>query len=304
MAPTDLHPDFAVLPQPVAVVAHDAGAANLLVGWLKATGFAPAGACMEGPAAKIWTAAFPDRATAPLDEALHGAASVVSGTGWASALEHQARVRAADLGAHSIAVVDHWVNYRMRFEREGVWQFPGTVWVADEYAAARARKDLPECAVEAYGNAYLAEQVADLETWRAQAGPGAASQVCYALEPINLDWEGDDPRPGEFQALDYFLAHLGKAGIPPGTRISLRPHPSDPPGKYDAYIAQVEGYDVVLAADEPLGQWMARAGWVVGVESYVLVIGIAAGLPTISSLPPWGHECRIPYPELVQLRRV
>lgn len=298
------YPDFASLPQPVAVVAHDAGAANLLVSWLKATGFAPAAACMEGPAAKIWASAFLGRKTVPLDEALEGAASVVSGTGWASTLEHDARCGAAEADARSIAVVDHWVNYRMRFERGGTWQFPDTVWVADRYAAERAREDLPEVAVEAFDNAYLAEQVAELESWRAKTDPAAAKEVCYALEPIKLDWDGDDRRPGEFQALDYFLANLGKAGIPPDARISLRPHPSDPPGKYDEFIAGCADRNLVLAEDEPLGQWLARAGWIAGVESYVLVIGIAAGLPTISSLPPWGNACRIPHPELVQLRHL
>lgn len=297
-------PDFASLPRPVAVVAHDAGAANLLIGWLKATGFDPDRVCMAGPAAKIWAGAFPATPVCALDEAIEGAQTVVSGTGWASALEHEARVMAAGRASRSIAVVDHWVNYRMRFERDGAWQFPDTVWVADSYAAKRAHADLPECEIEPYANAYLAEQVGDIERWRARIDAAAAPQVCYALEPIKIAWGSDDPRAGEFQALDYFLENMHKAGIPAGTRISLRPHPSDPPGKYDEYIANADGLDILLAPDEPLGKWMACAGWVAGCESYVLVIGVAAGMTVVSAIPPWGNECRLPHPEVIQLRHL
>lgn len=297
-------PDFGRLERPLAVVAHDAGAANLLIAWLRAAGARPDFACMEGPAAKLWAAAFADQPTTGLEGAVSGAATLVSGTGWASALEHDARSIAASRNIRSVAIVDHWVNYRMRFERQGAECLPNSIWVADQYAAARARETLPECTVEAFDNAYLAEQVADIERYRSAASADAGGEVCYALEPIKLPWGSDDARPGEFQALDYFLANSHKAGIPAGARISLRPHPSDPPGKYDAWIAGVQGRHVSLATDEPLGEALARAQWVVGCESYVLLIGLAAGLPVMSSLPPWGNEFRLPYPEILQLRHM
>ncbi len=42
------------------------------------------------------------------------AASIITGTGWASDLEHSARLLAASHGKPTIAVIDHWVNYEAK----------------------------------------------------------------------------------------------------------------------------------------------------------------------------------------------
>jgi hypothetical protein len=107
------------LKSPIAVVAHDTGATNLILAWLKAWP-GRVRAYMQGPAAKLWSEAFPSLPLcASLEEALDGASSLISGTGWASRLEHDGRVRAHLQGLHSAAVLDHWVNYPQRFERGG-----------------------------------------------------------------------------------------------------------------------------------------------------------------------------------------
>jgi hypothetical protein len=128
------------LAQPLAVACHDAGAANIVLAWLAAYDL-PCRAWMQGPAAKLWNDRFPGvPLVASLDEALDGAATLLSGTGWASTLEHDARRQARERGVHSVAVIDHWVNYTQRFEREregqgeNVW--PDEFCVTDEYALA------------------------------------------------------------------------------------------------------------------------------------------------------------------------
>ena len=42
------------------------------------------------------------------------------------------------MGIPSIAVIDHWVNYPQRFERDGVVVLPNQIWVADADAAGLA----------------------------------------------------------------------------------------------------------------------------------------------------------------------
>ncbi|HVL41422.1 MAG TPA: hypothetical protein VM348_04635, partial [Brevundimonas sp.] len=149
------------LPPPVAVVAHDAGAANLILAWLAA---APSGLkrvrpVMAGPAAALWAARFPDGPVpVALEAALEEANSLLSGTGWASDLEHEARRLARARGIPSVAVIDHWVNYRMRFQRHGEEILPDRLWVADEHALAEAAASLPEVPAELKPNLYLQEQ--------------------------------------------------------------------------------------------------------------------------------------------------
>ena len=43
--------------------------------------------------------------------------------------------------------------------------------------------------------------------------------------------------PGEEQALDYLLANAAFLGLREPLNLRLRPHDSDPPGRWDAWIA-------------------------------------------------------------------
>ncbi|MES2339691.1 MAG: hypothetical protein V4537_16485 [Pseudomonadota bacterium] len=270
------------LPRPLAVVAHDAGAANLIVAWLDPAD--PPRSVMRGPAEAIWRARMGDAPLADsIAEAIDGAATMLSGTGWASDLEHEARIAARAAGIRSIAVLDHWVNYRPRFERGGTTVLPDALWVTDEDAATIARDafDLP---VALQPNPYLAAQVAAI---RAPRDPAAA---LYVLEPARSDWGRGTP--GEFQALDHFMANRGRLGMRPHDPVRLRPHPSDPPGKYDAWIARNPPATIDQSAS--LGDAIDGAGIVVGAETHAMVVALAAGRRVVCALPPWAPPCRLP----------
>ena len=282
------------LSSPVAVVAHDAGATNLILAWLKAWG-GVVRAYMQGPAAELWRVAFPNAPLcASLDETLAGAASLVSGTGWASKLEHEARVLASSMNVHMVAVLDHWVNYPPRFERDGQVQFPDELWVADEYAKRIAEEVLPRIPVRQFENLYLTAQVA-----RVRSAPAQGS-VLYVLEPVRQTWGRDVE--GEFQALDFALAHLDDL-LPGGVgRILLRPHPSESPDKYHHYLARDSRIHMDTSAD--MAEALSRTDVVVGVESFALTLALGAGRPVYSSLPPWAPALRLPHAGIRQIRHL
>ena len=93
---------------PLAVVCHDAGAANLIVEWLKDYS-GELRVCMEGPARVIWRKHFPDKKLIPINRVIKDSTTLLSGTGWAD-LEHSARIDAKIRGIKSIAVIDHWAK--------------------------------------------------------------------------------------------------------------------------------------------------------------------------------------------------
>lgn len=283
------------LSPPVAVVCHDAGAANLILPWIsedRPTSLLPV---MEGPAAALWEQRFGTTTSLRLDEAIGRASSVLTGTGWQSDLEHRARKLARMRTLRSVAVIDHWVNYRQRFSRDGVEILPDEIWVTDDYAASLAEEQFPELTVSVKPNLYLEEQVA-------RAGPAEPSDedVLFVMEPLRTDWERGVP--GEFQALDYFVRRRDEVGVPPGAPVRVRPHPSDPRGKYDRWIADHPGAS--LDASPDLASALAGARWVVGCESYALVVAMHAGRRAISALPPWAPPCRLPHDGIVHLARI
>lgn len=290
---------------PLAIVCHDAGAANLIIGWLREAPVFELRPHMQGPALNVWQSAFPDTKIVPLDEALSGSAQLLSGSGWASLLEHEAREHARAMGIPILAAVDHWVNYNERFIRNGRELLPDEIWIADDEAFAEARRCFPKLVIRQFPNRYLQTQVDAIHALDGQRKPGQVKRVLYAMEPIRLPWSGEDSRAGEFQALDFFLSRLESLGLNSQVQIRLRPHPSDPPNKYDSWLEthRLE-YDVALAPNESISQAVSWADWVAGCESFVLVIALAAGKKTVSTLPPWGNACRLPQKHLVHLSRL
>lgn len=281
-------------PLPTAIVAHDAGATNLIIAWLKAWRW-PARACVDGPARKLWNEAFPDQPTCPsITEALEGASSVVTGTGWASRLEHEARRQARTRGLRVAAVLDHWVNYPPRFERDGEMVLPDELWVADDWAAQIARQVLPPMLIRVFDNLYLEAQVVQV------TAPPEDGTLLYVLEPVRSDWGRGEQ--GEFQALDYALQHLHEFSSMPIRRILLRPHPSDPAEKYFRYIYTDPRIEMDCSADMSLA--ISQADIVVGVESFALALALAAGRPVFSSLPPWAPALRLPQEGIQQIRQI
>lgn len=287
---------LAGLPRPLAIAAYDAGAANIILSWVAALD-EPAGIRLHlaGPAAALWAArggaAQPAITPAAL---LDGAATLVSGTGWASSLEHDARVAAAAAGVASIAVIDHWVNYAMRFERGGRVQLPGAIWVTDDEAAAIAAVALPGVPLAVQPNFYLAEQVA------AAGPPPPSGALLFVAEPARSQW--GQQQEGEFQALDYLIAHRAAAGVPESAPLLLRPHPSDPPGKYAAWLAANPGTSLDMATD--LAKAMRASRWVAGMNSFALVVALAAGRQVLSCLPPWAPPCVLPHGGIMHLKDV
>ncbi|MBN8811831.1 MULTISPECIES: hypothetical protein [unclassified Sphingomonas] len=278
----------------IAIVAHDAGAANHIFSWIGGEG-GTYRVLVEGVAARLWVQRF---GTAPaemmLDAVLRDVDFVVTGTGWASDLEHAARKQARALGLRTAAVVDHWVNYRERFVRDGEEVLPDEIWVTDEYALAEARRRLDGVPIVLKPNWYLAEQVA------AAGPPAVQGDLLFVAEPARDDWGRGNA--GEFQTLDFLWAHRDVAGINAGVAMRIRPHPSDPPGKYDAWIAAHPGSRLDHSRD--MGEALRSALWVAGLQSYALVIALASGRPAICALPPWAPPNRLPHTGLLKLRDV
>jgi len=309
------------LVRPLTVVAHDAGAANHIFAWL---GDEQPTLCLAGPARTLWLARLKIKRQVPAPEsglpperdsvqspllesglaaAIAGAATVITGTGWESSLEHNARKLARVRGIHSIAVIDHWTNYAERFARNGEQVLPDGIWVSDPYAAEIAQAAFPTVRVVQQANAYLAGLVAEVESRQPPAAVQGNDRVLYVLEPIRHVW-GELAEPGEFLALDYFMAQRQRARVALDAEIRLRAHPSDPPGKYDAWLARQANPRVNLDRSATLTDALAWSNMVVGCQTYAMVLALACGRTVISAIPPWAPPCVLPQPEIILLSRL
>jgi len=287
------------LDMPLAVVAHDAGAANHILAWLREDDrLDEVRPFMQGPAERLWRQAFPAwPICGDLDVALSDARVVISGTGWASDVEHEARRLARERGIPSIAVIDHWVNYAERFIRHHEQIWPDEFWVVDEYALSMAEKLFQGKPVRLMPNRYLESQVREVAPI-----PAVSPELLYVLEPARSDW-GRGVQ-GEFQALDYFISRLPLLDLPADTVIRLRPHPSDAVGKYQDWVDAHPSLRIVMDDAAQISSALSRARWVVGCESFALVLALNAGRQVYCTLPPWAPACRLPHAGLIYLSKI
>lgn len=287
------------LPARTAVVCHDAGAANIVIATLLKTGRSDWRAYMQGPAEKIWKTVFPEVALyKTLEKTLKGAEILITGTGWQSDIEHNARKLAQSNKIKSVAVIDHWVNYIERFNRDGEVVLSDEIWVTDKYAMEIALDLFPKRTISEIPNYYVESQLYDIAQVQSCNNP----ELLYVLEPIRADWGRGIP--GEFQALDYFRECLPKLDLPHDVLVRLRPHPSESLEKYNHWVDQNPLMNIELDDSVSIADSLGRATWVAGCESFALVLAIMAGRTTYCTLPPWAPLCQLPHSGLIELRHL
>ena len=295
---------IADLPAPVVVCCHDAGGANLLAAWVAAAPQCEIRLSAEGPAGEIFGALTPQRPREPLPAALAAGACLLSGSGWGSDLEHNARLMARRRGIASVAVLDHWVNYRARFVRSDVEALPDAFVVTDSSAAALAK----ECFGDArpillWHNDYLENEAERVRALAPQPPADPPSRLLVVLEPVREDWDAAEGAAAELRSLAYLMENL-RALTPQPERleIRLRPHPSEPASKYQPWVERARDARLQLSTGGALAADLAWADAVAGLHSYALVVARAAGRRALSYLPPGAPECALRYPGIERLR--
>ena len=281
---------------PIGIVCHDAGGANQIIAMLRGKRLENVIVYVEGPAHSLWNLAFPHHPPAgSLDALISMVPSIITGTGWASSLEHDARKAARSRGVRSIAVLDHWTNYTERFVRRQETVLPDEIWVVDSYAEQLAIRLFPGTPVRRQKDYYAEQQLEEI----APISAATPNELLYLLEPARSDWGRN--QPGEFQALQFFLSCVPQLGLPEGTLLRLRPHPSDPPGKYDAFLGEARGIQVTLASGS-LADAISRSRWVAGCQTYAMTLALRAGRVVYGSLPAWAPACSLPHEDIICLK--
>ena len=289
----------------LCVVAHDAGGAEIISSHIRRKGLV----CryvLAGPAQKVFERKLGPLERTALEDGLRHSDRLLCGTSWQSDLEWCALGIARDQGKPSIAFLDHWVNYRERFVRNGETRLPDEIWVGDVLARDMAREIFPGLPVRHVDNPYFEDLRRELVLLprSVRVNPKAA-QILYVCEPLRehaLRQYGDERHWGytEEDALRYFLTHLDALGTPV-ERVVVRPHPAESPDKY-AWAEQKFDLPIIRGGDRPLFEEIVDSDWVVGCESMAMVVGLLAGKRVLSCIPPGGRLCTLPQYEIEHLQ--
>jgi hypothetical protein len=307
------------LPSPVAVCCHDAGGANLIAAWVSAEPLREWRLCADGPARKIFSSAAPQLPALGLERALGGAGSVLTGSGWASDLEHRARIAARRAGLPVIAVLDHWVNYRMRFVRGEEESLPDVFVVTDPEAERLAAETFLDARpIVRWENLYLRREAAEVARLAREREPAAGPRLLVTLEPLRGESSTQSGTLPEYVALDFLMEHLDTV-FPAAADVSirLRPHPSEPGDKYRAWLERrdlergdLQGREpglrarIELSPGGSLAQDLAWSDAVAGLHSYALIVALESKRRALCYLPPGAPPCALKDARLEQLREL
>lgn len=265
--------------------ANDAGGANAIAP--VAAELANRGAIFKGFASGPARAIFTERGISSIDADLLSDVEldpafddfrpeiVLVGTSVGFTVEKRLTIRANARIVPSIAVLDFWSNYSLRFskDKKDFAYLPTVVCVMDE----RARDEMvaegfaPK-RIAVTGNPHF-DHFADGIT-RANED---SKEILFISQPLSEMRNFTDYGFDEFDAASDIAEAMQRVH---GLHLNIRLHPKEDVHKYDKYLGEN-----VSIADAALPAAISRAGLIIGIFSSVLIQAAAAGKYVISYEP-------------------
>lgn len=288
----------------IAIVSHDAGGAEILSSWIHRHSESYC-LVLDGPAKDIFKRKLGDCPIISLSDAIKQSDWVLCGTSWQSNLERLAITQAKVAGKKVVAFLDHWVNYKERFQEQGVAVYPDEIWVGDIEAERMARTHFPGPLIFLKVNPYFEDLQIEFEKAKSGQHDSEQCSVLYVCEPIREHarrQNGNECSWGytEEDALHFFVKNINAIGCTV-SRIKIRPHPSENKNKYD-WVKQISHLMIEIGGDKTLLEETAEADVVVGCESMAMVVGLLAKKRVISSIPPGGKTCSLPQAKIEHMQ--
>jgi hypothetical protein len=278
----------------IGVVAFDAGGAELVSSYLRRNDLEFI-ACVDGPAIKVFERKFGAFKEAGLEELVASVDWVLCSTSFPSDLEWQAFGLARQAGKKSTAFLDHWVNYRQRFIRNGKTHYPDELWVADADALRIAEIQIPELQAKVVGNPYFEDLKDLISKYESTSSYLGGKRILYICEPIFKEFQSG-VSADEKEALIYFLDNISSLGVI-FDEITIRPHPRETEQKYE-WVLQSFDLPIRVSARESLVEQVTRADVVVGCNSMALVVGLLAKKRVVSAIPPGDRPFILPFKQI------
>lgn len=285
----------------IAIVCHDAGGAEILASYIKQQGIKPF-YCIDGPAVNVFKRILGILKSDCLEQVIDQVDCLLCGTSWQSELEWHAIDLANKKNKKSIAFLDHWVNYRERFVRNGVEHFPDEIWVGDSYAKKIAENIFPELRISLVENPSFSNISKDISKFKKNIKPSSKGLtvlfVSDNLAESMMKQYGDERYWGytDKDALEYLLQNIDilSKSI---SKVIIRPHPSEPASNYK-WVSSSNRFVIEIGGDKTLLEEVALSDVVIGAESMAMVIALMAGKRVISCIPPGGKDCSLPQDEI------
>lgn len=293
----------------IALFAHDAGGAEILLELLKASlhvGKFCIFALADSPCYKLikakklehfWCEIASEKSNIEAKLTSFEPDLILYGTGWQNHLEYYFLSYSKAHNLPSIAFLDHWTNYRERFgypEKNWENNLPSFIATHDQTSFDIA-KNLGLSNVIAIKNYALMAQIKEAQS--VLVNLHETDTLLFLSEPtakVAKRSFGDAYGWGftEKEVFEDILVNQEKFGC---KNTLIRLHPSDTPETYQAIDPNATFSYSTLLED------IARAKVVIGIDTIALYTAYLLGKYAISYIPSTKRECCVPLPKTNQL---
>jgi hypothetical protein len=282
------------------VIAHDAGGAEIVAGYVKKhASIKNFHVYVAGPALRIFRRehiAFhkipsSNGAIAAITQRHQGATLALLGTGWMTSIERDALSAAKSFGIKTAVYLESWANYRERFgfpERGWQKQLPDEIWVGDAHAQRLAEQYFRKTKIRFEANQYFRNMVERFRILKSTA-----------KTPFGVLFLSD-ALPGVNPIFKDLIAHLATLQSPPPVRIRF--HPADDRRRYDAVIKRYEGSVLIKKSTaKDILHDLLSVRVVIGTETVAMVVAVLVGKKTIN-ISPLTQRSQLPFSEIIRVR--
>lgn len=280
----------------VAVVAHDAGGAEILSSYVQQESLDCLFA-IDGPAKRVFQNRLGPLQIVGLKTAIKQCDWLLTGTGWQTDFEWQAIRQGKAEKKHTVTFLDHWVNYKDRFIREEVECLPNELWAGDLRAFSLAQATFPGVSVRLIENPYFKYFISEVERLDSVRGRSRDSKanVLFVSENINHNFFHQN------DAIRFFISNLHSLGSDIA-RILIRPHPSEKVEKYswvkDEFMSIGNDIKIELSNGDSLANEISNSDMVVGCSSMAMALGVMVKRRVVSCIPNNEIPLTLPFKEI------
>ena len=282
------------------IVSHDAGAAEILSSYVKNTKgnyiFV-----LSGPAKKIFKKKIKNIIISKLDKAEMISFKLICGTSFKSKIELEAIDKFKKNKKETIAIIDHWINYKQRFFKNRKLILPNKMWVFDKYAKKLIKKIFPKVKIYLKKNFYFSDIKKNIKN---KIKNKNKSNILYVSEPINNLKEikmNNFKDSREYKTVKYFFDNI-KYITKKNYNIIFRHHPNEDYKKYK-WLSDVI-INVRFSKQKSLIKDIQNSDIVIGRQTMAMVVGLILKKKVISCIPPDEKRCMIPFKKIKELRDI
>ena len=266
----------------IGVVCNDAGAANIIVNWVKFYNYKYF-IKVQGPAKKIFKRILPNLyLNTSLTNLVNKSEIIITGTSNISSLENRARVLSIKNKKKVVAVMDHWVLYKEGLVYKNKLILPDEVWVTNKNSFIKANIIFKKTKIKQKKN-LLEKSIQNIKKNKKKI----FRNYLYFLEPINNSIE--------FLALKKFLFFLLKNQINKKINIIFKLHPRENISKYKSFLKIFSEFNYKIIDDVDLKSLISWSQIIFGMSSYALVLGFKSKRAVYSLLPIKKFKSTLPY---------